>query len=54
VITAEELADLLRDAERAHGAYEAQLGHRDNDWPIWYARHILPRLEELLHQEGDD
>jgi len=40
------LADLLRDAEHAHGIYEKALGHADADWPDWYARHIYDRLTE--------
>jgi hypothetical protein len=42
----ERLADLLREAERAHALYERQLGHSDADWPTWYARHIYDRLIE--------
>jgi hypothetical protein len=38
------LAELPRDAESAHGIYEKSLGHRDDDWPDWYARHIYDRL----------
>ncbi|MBD0329564.1 MAG: hypothetical protein ICV64_05620 [Thermoleophilia bacterium] len=45
-LTVEELAELLRDAERAHGEYEKQLGARDEDWPSWYARFMLDRLRE--------
>lgn len=45
-VTVEELADLLREAERAHAAYERELGQRDEDWPSWYARYILERLGE--------
>src|SRR6185312_6280582 len=44
-VTEEELAELLRDAERAHGEYERELGERDDDWPGWYARYILSRLK---------
>ncbi len=40
------LADLLREAERAHAGYEKSLGHADPDWPQWYARHIYDRLTE--------
>ena len=47
-LTAEILAELLRAAEQAHGAYETQLGHRDEDWPSWYARYVLERLEWML------
>jgi len=42
----ERLADMLREAERAHGVYEQRVGHRDEDWPAWYARHIIDRLTE--------
>ena len=44
-LTREELARLLREAERAHAEYEKGLGHRDEDWPGWYADYILRRLE---------
>jgi hypothetical protein len=44
-LTREELAQLLREAEKAHGEYERELGGRDEDWPSWYADYILRRLE---------
>ena len=44
-LTADELARLLREAERAHAEYERQLGSRDEDWPAWYADYIVRRLE---------
>lgn len=44
-LTRERLAALLRKAEHAHGEYERELGHRDEDWPGWYADYILRRLE---------
>ena len=47
-LSVEALARLLREAEEAHGAYERQLGHRDDDWPTWYARYMLGPLQELL------
>jgi hypothetical protein len=40
----QRLATLLREAERAHGEYETSLGHRDDDWPDWYAAYIAERL----------
>ena len=43
-LSQEELAQLLRDAERAHGEYERELGERDEDWPSWYAGWMLERL----------
>ena len=45
-LTEEKLAELLRQAERAHGEYERELGRRDEDWPAWYAGYILERLAE--------
>ena len=44
-ITKEELAELLREAEKAHAEYEKKLGERDEDWPIWYAEYILKRVK---------
>jgi hypothetical protein len=43
-LTKERLAELLREAEKAHAEYERGLGHRDEDWPGWYAQFILERL----------
>lgn len=40
VVTVEELAEKLRQAAEAHHDYEAANGP-DEDWPSWYARHIL-------------
>jgi hypothetical protein len=45
-VTREKLEQLLREAEQAHGAYEATLGHPDENWPAWYARYIMERLAE--------
>jgi hypothetical protein len=45
-ITAEELAAQLREAEAAHAVYEQELGEADPDWPTWYARFIVERLEQ--------
>jgi catechol 2,3-dioxygenase-like lactoylglutathione lyase family enzyme len=36
-----ELAAALRRAEAAHGEHEKRLGHRDADWPDWYADYIV-------------
>jgi hypothetical protein len=47
-LTVEVLARLLHEAEQAHGAYERQLGRRDEDWPTWYARYMLGPLQQLL------
>ncbi|MFC5663850.1 VOC family protein [Kitasatospora misakiensis] len=38
--SAADLERALRVAALAHGAYEAELGHKDPDWPSWYAAHL--------------
>jgi hypothetical protein len=38
------LEQRLREAERAHGAYEKLLGRRDDNWPAWYASYIVQWL----------
>ena len=45
-LTKEQLAELLREAEKAHGEYEQSLGHRDDDWPSWYAAFIVNKMNE--------
>ena len=36
-----DLAAAFRRAEAAHGKYEAGLGHRDANWPEWYAAYMV-------------
>ena len=36
-----ELIAAFRRAEAAHGVYEKRLGHRDDEWPDWYARYMI-------------
>jgi catechol 2,3-dioxygenase-like lactoylglutathione lyase family enzyme len=36
-----DLAAAFRRAEAAHSAYEKTLGHRDAEWPVWYADYIV-------------
>ncbi|HEX9413391.1 MAG TPA: hypothetical protein VF916_07785 [Ktedonobacterales bacterium] len=52
-ITQEALAELLREAEAAHGQYEAGLGHPDPDWPTWYAAFIVAKLQQPQGQAAD-
>jgi hypothetical protein len=52
LITQDLLARLLREAEAAHGEYEAQLGHRDDDWPTWYAAYIVSKLQARQEAES--
>jgi hypothetical protein len=46
MVSEDRLRTLLRVAESAHGAYEKELGRRDEDWPTWYAQFIVTRLRE--------
>ena len=51
-LTNEELTDLLREAEKAHGEYEKELGERHADWAPWYADYIVERLREREEEGG--
>ena len=39
--SATELAAAMRRAEAAHGEHEKKLGHRDENWPEWYADYMV-------------
>lgn len=39
--SASDLASAFRRAEAAHGEHEKLLGHRDDDWPDWYAAYMI-------------
>jgi len=39
--SASDLASALRRAEAAHGEHEKRIGHRDENWPDWYAAHMV-------------
>lgn len=45
----EALAEMLREAEAAHGEYEKTVlgGKRDENWADWYAEFIVNLMEEL-------
>jgi hypothetical protein len=53
-LSKEELAGLLREAEKAHGRYEKEElgGKRDADWPSWYAEFIVNALRERSEGPG--
>jgi catechol 2,3-dioxygenase-like lactoylglutathione lyase family enzyme len=36
-----DLASAMRRAEAAHGEHEKRLGHRDENWPVWYAEYMV-------------
>ena len=39
--SANDLASALRRAELAHGEHEKRIGHRDDNWPAWYAEYMV-------------
>ncbi|WP_394844751.1 VOC family protein [Pendulispora brunnea] len=39
--SASDLAGAFRRAAAAHGEYEKQLGHHDDNWPDWYADYMV-------------
>ena len=50
------VAELLRETEVAHGAYETTVlgGARDEDWAVWYAAYLLEHgLERHLPDASD-
>ena len=44
------LADLLRDAEQHHGAFEAST--TKHSWADWYAPHVLARSDGKTSDEA--
>ena len=48
------LARLLLEAKQAHMTFEQETGQPDEDWPAWYARYILTRLEHTEAQGRSD
>ena len=38
--SADDLAEALLRAEKAHAQYEAQIGREEPDWPSWYAQYF--------------
>jgi catechol 2,3-dioxygenase-like lactoylglutathione lyase family enzyme len=36
-----DLSSALRRAETAHGEHEKRTGHRDANWPDWYAKYMI-------------
>ena len=39
--SASDLAGAFRRAEAAHGEHEKRTGHRDENWPDWYAAYMV-------------
>jgi len=42
------IAELLRGAGQAHHHAFAATNGEDPEWPVWYARYLIPALPELL------
>ena len=40
-VSASDLANAMRRAETAHGEHEKRIGHRDDNWPDWYAAYMV-------------
>ncbi len=45
-LTIKQLEKLLQAAKTAHGEYEAKLGRAHKNWPLWYAKYIITRLQQ--------
>ena len=43
-----QLADLFREAGKAHHLAFASTNGEDPGWPAWYAAYLGPRLQQLL------
>lgn len=43
-----QLEDALLEAEKAHADYEKRLGHRDENWAVWYAGFIFGYANESV------
>lgn len=44
--TPERLETMLKLTEEAHAIREAALGHRDEEWALWYATYMLAHWPE--------
>ena len=40
-VSSADLAKALRRAAAAHGEHEKRTGQRDENWPDWYAEHMV-------------
>jgi hypothetical protein len=50
--SASDLASALRRAADAHGRHEEEIGHRDPDWPDWYAAYLEREQAGPAHEVG--
>ena len=40
-----KLEGLLKQAEKAHAAYQKKIGRTHKNWPNWYAKFIIKKLK---------
>lgn len=52
MVTKEQLARLLREAETAHREHEQQHGQQDVNWRDWYADFIAGKLNQAPPSAG--
>jgi hypothetical protein len=54
LLTEDLLTQLLVEAKAAHAEYEKETGKYDEEWPRWYARYMLDRLEKLTRAAEEE
>lgn len=48
---AQELADLLNETAEAHHQAFAATDGVDDEWPIWYADHLIDKMRKMLNSK---
>jgi hypothetical protein len=43
----DELQELLKKAEFEHKKYEIEIGKKDKDWPVWFAKYVIKRTYDI-------
>jgi hypothetical protein len=54
MLTEDLLTQLLEEAKAAHAEYEKETGEYDEEWPRWYARYVLDRLNKLTRASEEE
>ncbi len=42
-----KLEKLMKEAELEHVEYEKQLGKKDKNWPVWFAKFIIKKTYDI-------
>ena len=45
------LTEMFVDAGKAHSQAFIDTGGADEEWPLWYAEHLVDKLNERLHAQ---